>query len=83
MLRCDGVVPLAIGAARAMAIDDSSDERVASAVRATRAKGRVLAPLSVPVPAEVTELARDETMWVGERAALASPLVSLHVRRST
>jgi uncharacterized protein YbaR (Trm112 family) len=83
VLRCDGVVPLAIGAARAMAIDDSSDERVASAVRATRAKGRVLAPLSVPVPAEVTELARDETMWVGERAALASPLVSLHVRRST
>lgn len=83
VLRCDGDVPLAVGAARAMAIDDGSASRVASAVRATRAKGRVLAPVAVPVPSEVTELARDDTMWVGERSAPPSPLVSLHVRRST
>jgi uncharacterized protein YbaR (Trm112 family) len=83
VLRCDGDVPLATGAARAMAVDDGGASRVASAIRATRAKGRVLAPISIPVPGEVRELARDETMWVGERSAPASPLVSLHVRRST
>jgi len=83
VVRSDGDVPLASGAARAMAIDDGGDSRVASAVRATRAKGRVVAPVSVSVPAEVTELARDDRMWVGERGAAVSPLVSLHVRRST
>lgn len=83
VLRCDGDLPLAMGAARAMAIDDAGASRVASAVRATRAKGRVLALASVPVPAEVMELARDETVWVGERSVPASPFVSLHVRRST
>jgi hypothetical protein len=83
VLRCDGEVPLAVGAARAMAIDDGRATRVASAVRATRAKGRVLAPVAVPVPEDVTELARDATMWVGERSALESPLITLHVRRST
>ncbi len=83
VLRCDGEVPLAMGAARAMALDDGSTSRVASAIRATRAQGRVVASASVPVPSEVTELARDETMWVGERGAPTSPLVSLHVRRSS
>jgi uncharacterized protein YbaR (Trm112 family) len=82
VLRCDGELPLAVGAARAMAIDDGSAARVSSAVRATRAKGRVVAPVSVTVPEDVTELARDETMWVGERGAPTSPLVTLHVRRS-
>ncbi len=83
VLRCDGEVPLASGAARAMAIDEGNAARAASAVRATRAKGRVVAPISVAVPAEVTELARDEMMWVGERSVLESPLITLHVRRST
>lgn len=82
VIRCDREVPLAVGAARAVAIDDGSAARVASAVRATRAKGRIVAPIAVPVPSDVKELARDETMWVGERAAPSSPLVTLHVRRS-
>ncbi|MEP6729760.1 MAG: Trm112 family protein [bacterium] len=81
VLRSDGELPLAVGSARAMAIDTDDAARVASAVRATRVKGRVVAPVDVEVPAEVQELARDDAMWVGERAALASPLVSLHVRR--
>ncbi len=80
-IRCDGVLPVAAGVARGVAIDGGSAARVASAVRATRAKGRLVAPVTMPLPAEVTELARDETVWVGERAALASPLLTLHVRR--
>lgn len=81
VLRCDGEIPLAAGAARGVAIDEGTTARVASAVRATRAKGRLVAPVSVALPADVTELARDEAVWVAERETAASPLVSLHVRR--
>jgi uncharacterized protein YbaR (Trm112 family) len=77
----DGVPPLAAGAARATAIATSSAERVAAAVRITRAGGRVVAPATVALPAGVRELARDETLWVGEKETAVSPLVTLHVRR--
>lgn len=81
VIRCDGPLPLAAGAARAMAIDVGDAARVASAVRATRARGRILAPAALEVPNEVRELARDQTLWVGEREHAASPLITLHVRR--
>ncbi|MDB4913243.1 MAG: hypothetical protein JWM95_887 [Gemmatimonadetes bacterium] len=81
VIRCDGALPLAMGAARATAIDTASEARVASAVRATRAGGRVVAPANTPVPADVSELARDDELWVGEKSAAPSPLVTLHVRR--
>jgi len=77
----DGVPPLAAGAARATAIAASSAARVAAAVRITRAGGRVVAPATVALPAGIRELARDETLWVGEKETAASPLVTLHVRR--
>lgn len=83
VLRCEEELPLAAGAARGVAIDDGSVARVASAVRATRANGRVVAPSSVPLPDGVRELARSDALWVGERQAPASPLVALHVRRGT
>ena len=87
LLRTDGALPLAPGASRGIAIDSTdlsgvSAVRVASAVRATRARGRLVGHASLPLPAEVHELARDESVWVAEREALASPLVALHVRRS-
>ncbi|MDB4898861.1 MAG: hypothetical protein JWN53_669 [Gemmatimonadetes bacterium] len=82
LIRTDGPLPLATGAARGVAIDAGADpERVASALRATRAKGRVVASVCVARPPEVRELARDEQVWVGEREAAASPIVTLHVRR--
>jgi uncharacterized protein YbaR (Trm112 family) len=81
VLRCDGELPLAAGAARGVAIDGGSSERVASAVRATRPKGRLVAPASIARPDGVRELARDDSLWVGEREAAPSPLVALHVRR--
>lgn len=77
----DGTPPLAAAASRATAIGASSAERAAAAVRVTRAGGRVVAPAAVPVPDGVRELARDDAMWVGEKAADRSPLVTLHVRR--
>ena len=81
VLRTNGDVPLASGAARAMAIDEVSVGRAASAVRATRTRGRVIAPLSLALPDGVRELARDDTIWLAEREPAPSPLVTLHVRR--
>ena len=81
VIRFDGPIPIAVGSARGMAIDGDGVARVASAVRATRVNGRLLAPVSVPIPDGVTELARDATTWVAERATSASALVTLHVRR--
>ena len=86
ILRTDGPLPLAAGAARGIALDDGAAEgppaeRIASAVRATRVKGRVVGRVSLPLPVGVRELARDESEWVGEREPAASPLVTLHVRR--
>jgi hypothetical protein len=81
VLRCDAVLPLAEGAARAVAMDAGGAPRIASVVRATRAKGRIIAPVEIPTMEGVRELARDEAIWIGEREALPSPLVTLHVRR--
>ena len=43
--------------------------------------GRVVAPVSLALPDGVREIARDQVIWVAEREAVASPLVTLHVRR--
>ena len=81
VLRCDGQIPLAAGAARAVAIDAGDLARVAGSVRVARTKARILAPVSVALPDGVRELARDAVVWVGEREAMPSSLVTLHVRR--
>ncbi|MFL5617025.1 MAG: hypothetical protein ACJ79A_01365 [Gemmatimonadaceae bacterium] len=74
-------LPLAVGAARAVAVDDVDADRLASAAQATRVGGRLVAPARAEVPDGVRELARDEHVWVGEREAPPSQLVRLHVRR--
>lgn len=81
VIRCDGELPLAEGAARGVAVDADTPARVASAVRATRAGGRLVLPSGVALPAGVRELARDAAVVVAEREAAASPPVTLHVRR--
>jgi uncharacterized protein YbaR (Trm112 family) len=82
VLRTDGgPLPLAPGAARGVAIETASAARVASAVGVLKVFGRLVASVAVPLPHGVRELARDDTLWVGERERPASPLVALHVRR--
>ena len=81
VVRCDGEIPLAAGAARAVAVDLVSPERLASAVRVAKVGGRLLAPAALPRPDRVRELARDAELWVGEKKPAGSPLVTLHVRR--
>jgi uncharacterized protein YbaR (Trm112 family) len=81
LLTDGGPLPLAPGAARGVAIGTASAARLASAVGVLKVFGRLVASVAVPLPHGVRELARDDTLWVGERERPASPLVALHVRR--
>lgn len=80
-IRAGAKLPLAPGAARAVATDAVDPARVADAARVTRVGGRVVAPAGSLVPEGVRELVRDDAVWVGERLALPSAPVTLHVRR--
>ncbi|MBW8770282.1 MAG: hypothetical protein JF589_11030, partial [Gemmatimonadetes bacterium] len=80
-IRASAKLPLATGAARAVATDATDSVRVAEAVRITRVGGRVVAPAVARLPDGVRELVRDDAIWVAERLALPSAPVTLHVRR--
>jgi len=76
-------LPFAAGALRGVALGTESAhaERVASAAALLRPRGRLVAPVSAPLPDGVIELARDADDWVAERAATASPPVPLRLAR--
>ena len=80
-VRSGASLPLAAGAARAVAIDATEATRLASAVHVTRSGGRIVAPAAASVPDGVRELARGAAVWVGEREAPPTAFVRLHVRR--
>ena len=80
-IRAGAMLPLATGAARAVATDRAEPAGVAEAARVARAGGRIVAPVESRVPQDVRELARDECVWVGERLPLPSAPITLHVRR--
>jgi uncharacterized protein YbaR (Trm112 family) len=80
-VRCGLSLPLAVGAARAVAVDSVEPVRLSSAAQVTRVSGRLVAPVDAPVPEGVRELARDGDVWVAERESRPSALVTLHVRR--
>lgn len=67
------IAPLAHGSVHAAAFDASaSAEMVASLVSSLRANGRLLGPASVPIPSGLTELARDDEVWVAQMGATAT-----------
>lgn len=78
-VRAAGAVPVARGSTRAVALGPgtTSPAQVEGAVRVLRPRGRLVAPAEVPVPPGIREIARDATMWVGERVAESSPPVRL------
>ena len=81
-IRCKSI-PVAQGSARAFALDNGSSRAlIASGVRAVRAGGRILGPATLPVPEGVTELVRDETMWVGEKSGVPSAPRLVSLRKS-
>lgn len=74
----DDRLPVAPGSAYGVALDRSASAALlAHAVQGVRPGGRMVAPVQLPVPEGVTELARDTELWVAERAAAPGPLVSL------
>lgn len=82
-LRVGDRLPFAAGVVRGVAVASgvATDELVASAVRALRARGRLVAPAGARVPDGVVELARDADDWVGERAVVGSPPIPLRSAR--
>jgi hypothetical protein len=72
-------VPLADATCRGVALDDAHADaaHLGAAVRVLRPRGRLVAPASTPTPTGVTELARDDHLWVAERAAGMPNLVVL------
>jgi uncharacterized protein YbaR (Trm112 family) len=70
IVRTRGRLPVASLAARAAALDDGGDALLAaSTVAAVRPNGRVVGPVTRPMPDGVRELTRDAQMWVGEKSA--------------
>jgi hypothetical protein len=69
VIQTASVIPFAPGSARGVALDERSEPLVASAMRAVRGGGRVVGSAALPVPPNVTELVRDDRVWVGEKTA--------------
>lgn len=62
--------PIAHGAVNAVAVDASASQAMIDSLRAAlRAGGRMLGPVSVAIPEGLSELARDDEVWVAERSA--------------
>lgn len=69
VIQCGDRAPFAPGSLRAAALGaDLTSALRDSIVRAVRSSGRVLGPVALAVPPDVNELARDDHMWVGEKA---------------
>jgi hypothetical protein len=79
----DDALPFAPGALRGVALAGQlvAPTLLSSAVQRLRSRGRLVAPAHVPLPNDVTELARDAQDWVAERAMVASPPVALKLGR--
>jgi hypothetical protein len=77
-------VPLRPDVARGIALDaaHTAPGYVASAVEALRPRGRLLAPVELPLPSGVTELARDARYWLAAKDAASGPVVPLRRARA-
>jgi uncharacterized protein YbaR (Trm112 family) len=72
------VLPLAKGSARGIALDTTTPALLDSAVQVLATGGRLVAPADAIVPDGIELLARDDSGWVGERAAV--PVLSAIAR---
>ena len=75
VLLCGDAAPVAAGSMRAVALDgELPPELRASLLRAVRSGGRVVGPTLLAVPEDVSELDRDDELWVGEKVSPLSQL---------
>ena len=67
-------IPLGMMSVNGVALDEATatPSVMASAVRILAQNGRLVAPVSVPVPADVQEIARDDVYWVGQVTHVAA-----------
>ena len=80
----DHGAPLASKALRGVLVDlPVTDDVLRGLVKALRTGGRLVAPVSVPLPEGVQEIARDEVQWVAERAPDAPAPIALQRRQSS
>lgn len=76
-LRTGGLLPLAPGAIRGIALDeaDLSPAFLASAARALKPGARLVAPVGATPPPGIVERARDDRHWVGAaESAVSAPI---------
>lgn len=77
-------LPLAPSSARAVGLDDATTpSQLLAGMRVVRPSGRVLAPVGLPLPDGVAELARDDRQWLAERrgAPRESGIIPLERRK--
>jgi hypothetical protein len=77
-------LPFGVSTLAAVAVDagHAAEVMLASAARALRPGGRLVAPAHAIIPAGMRELARDDTEWVAETTTRASGLIELRRRAS-
>ena len=82
VLEIPASIPLAAATCRGVALDDAhaNPGHLDEAVRVLRPRGRLVAPAPTSMPGGVTELARDDLLWVAERSPTPSALISLRPR---
>lgn len=69
LLRVGTEIPVAPGSVLGVALDAWFPVKlVASAVRAVRPGGRIVGPVTIPAPAELSVLAHDDNYWVAQKA---------------
>jgi uncharacterized protein YbaR (Trm112 family) len=75
-------IPLAGASARAIALDAAaSSDQLAGWLRVAAPGARILAPVAVPMPNGLSELARDERHWLAERLATPAPSSIISIAR--
>lgn len=75
LLHVGSEIPVAAGSLLGVALDAwFAAKIVASAVRAVRPGGRIVGPVVIPAPPELSVLAHDDRYWVAQKAPQVVPL---------
>lgn len=69
LLRAGSEIPVAAGSVFGVALDAWFPAKiVASAIKAVRPGGRIVGPVAIPAPPELSVLAHDDNYWVAQKA---------------
>ena len=69
LLRVGSEIPVAAGSLLGVALDAWFPAKIIdSAVKAVRPGGRIVGPVTIPAPAELSVLAHDDSYWVAQKA---------------